>query len=307
MATVTASVSPPTKTGPSAITITQPGAADARGDVYAKGNVDLTSPLIKSEATVTVTGTPGENLGHFKFGFIQLKFITDDWAQYRGPTTADGSVFLAFDRPPARPRQLCRDTYTIPNTNGDAPIVGPIIFYDGDQIITPATTPAAARKAVIFPLSFVMPASGSVTASITFRDSPERPFDVVRQNTKFTPARANFIHSLQTGAAYATVFAIQKGPASPIEPLYSFQWNVRFRAHFGRDAAGSVVQLPARSGDVMDMNVSHVFKGGPTDPHFRPSAVTDTTLPVCETVVNNAFDNPVLHMSRKWEEWKVKH
>ncbi len=307
MATVTASVSPPTKTGASAITITQPGATDARGDVYPNGNVDLTSPSIDSVATVTVTGTPGENLGYFKFGFIQLKFITDDWAQYRGPTTADGSVFLAMDRPPARPRQLCRDTYTIPNRDGDAPIVGPIIFYDGDKIITPVITPAVARKAVIFPLTFVMPASGSVTVGITYRDSPERPFDVVKQNTKFTPARTNFINSLQTGAAYATVFAIQKGPASPVEPLYSFQWNVRFRAHFGRDTAGNVVQLPARSGDVMDMNVSHVFEGGPTDPHFRPSAVTDTTLPVCATVAKNAFNNPVLHMSRKWEEWKVKH
>jgi hypothetical protein len=307
MATVTAFVSPPTKTGASAITITQPGAADGSGTVFPNGNVQLSSPWVNSVATVTVTGTPGENVGFFKFGFIQLKFITDDWAQYRGRTTADGSVFLALDRPPARPRQLCRDTYTLPNTNGDVPLVGPIIFYDGDQIITPVITPAVARQAVIFPVSFVMPASGSVIVSITFGDSPGRSYDVVQQNTQFAPARTNFINSLQTGAAYATVFAIQKGPASPIETLYTFQWNVRFRAHFGRNAAGNVVQLPARSGDVMDMNVSRVFKGGPTDPHFRRSSVTDTTLPVCNTVLNNASNNPVLRMSRKWEEWKVTH
>jgi hypothetical protein len=67
------------------------------------------------------------------------------------------------------------------------------------------------------------------------------------------------------------------------------------------------VQLPVRPGDVMDMIVSHIFKGGPTDPHFRASAVTDTTLPVCATVLNNAYNNPVLHMSRKREEWRVKH
>jgi len=112
MATVTATVNTWTSGANPTITLTQAGMADAGGTVWANGVADLTSRRINAQASVVLTGTPGERVDFYRFGFIQLKFITDDWAHYRGPTPVDGSVFLAMDRPPARPQQLCRDAYT---------------------------------------------------------------------------------------------------------------------------------------------------------------------------------------------------
>jgi hypothetical protein len=89
---------------PLAITLIQPSTA------VPSGAANLTSPWIHAMATVRVRGSPGEDVGLWRLGFIQLKFITDEWAHYRGPTRTQGSVFVSMDRPPARPQQLCRDT-----------------------------------------------------------------------------------------------------------------------------------------------------------------------------------------------------
>ena len=96
--------------GPPAITLVQPGTTGMNPHAAVTGAVNLTSPEIHAIAGVTVRGTPGEDVSFWRFGFIQLKFITDEWAHYRGDTPAEGSIFVAMDRPPARPQQLCRDS-----------------------------------------------------------------------------------------------------------------------------------------------------------------------------------------------------
>jgi hypothetical protein len=283
------------RTGDSAITLTQAGSTDASGAFRKMGSADLTSPGIHARAAVTLRGTPGEHVDLFKFGFIQLKFVTDDWAHYRGRAPADGSVFFAADRPPARHRQLCRDTT----------LAKPLIFYNGDQPIN-LLAPFVGHHAGFFPAGTAIPASGSIAFTVDYFDSPQRTFDLIRLNNTFGPPRPNFLYSLQTGAAYATMFAVQKGHGAPIHVLKTFQWNVRWRAHFGVDLAGHVVQLPRKSGDVIDMNVSHVVAGGPPDPRFQ-HFVTDPTLPSCNAVVQAAFAHPLLRASRKWKDWEVRH
>lgn len=305
MATATAQLSTWTDGANPAITLTQPGMADASGTVWPNGVADLSSRWIRAQASVVLTGTPGERVDYYRFGFIQLKFITDDWAHYRGPTNTDGSVFLAMDKPPARPQQLCRDAYTV-GQGTDVPLVGPVLFYDGDKWINPTFEFMVRDKAAVLLPNTVLPATGTYRLILTFADSPERFVDLVTQNNQFAPSRQNSLYSLQTGAAYATMFCVQRGAGRPIEVLKTFQWNVRWRAHFGRNAAGNVQQLPPRKGDVTDMNVSMVFDGAPTDPRFRGS-VDDVTLPICNPVVRAAFANPVRTESMVWTNYDVRH
>jgi hypothetical protein len=264
------------------------------------GVASLTCPELWAQAGVKLYGAPGEHLDFFKFGFIQLKFVTDDWAHYRGQTPADGSVFFAADRPPARQRQLCRDNF------------GPVsLFYDTDQAIN-LLAPFVGQHAGFFSPGTTIPASGSISFTVDYFDSPQRVFDLIKQNNSFAPLppRPNFLYSLQTGAAYATMFAVQRGHGKPIEALKTFQWNVRWRAHFGLDPANNVVQRPVRTGgatdDVTDMNVSHVVAGGPPNPPFQ-HFVTDPTLPTCNAVMQAAFDHPFLRTSQRWEDWEVRH
>jgi hypothetical protein len=86
--------------GTPAITLIQPGTPGMNPHVKVTGSVNLTCPEIHATAKVTVRGTPGEDLSFWRFGFIQLKFITDEWAQYRGTTPQEGSILVAMDRPP---------------------------------------------------------------------------------------------------------------------------------------------------------------------------------------------------------------
>ena len=288
---------------PSAISLLQPGAPGLTGHAALAGAANLTAPGINALAKVTVRGTPGENVELWRFGFIQLKFITDEWAHYRGTTAADGSIFQAMDRPPARLQQLCRDSAGIIGPFERFPFLGPAIFYAPE---TPMTGFFLAVQSTGFlPLGAKIPDGGTMILVITFYDSPARFFAYELTKVNKTAQNLNFLYSLYSGAAYATMFAVQKGPGLPIVVMKSFQWNVRWRAHFGMNA-GRSVQLPPRPGDVLDMNISHVVNGPPNDPRFR-HAILDTKLPNCLNVIDHAFANPVIRESTKWEDWNVSH
>lgn len=296
-------VTPWQGTDPIAITLTQPTAADPAG------SIDLTCPTMFALASVTVTGAPGEDVGLWRFGFIQLKFVTDDWIQYRGATQTDDSVFFSIDRPPQRPRQLCRDYLEgeggITGFFSKFPFVGPAIFAFPE---TPLTSLWGGRTTAVLPLGTKIPPTGKLIFLLLFSDSPDRGHDLVRFNTKFTPARPNFAYSLYTGAAFATMFAVQKGPGRPITVMRSFQWNVQWRAHFARNAAGQVVQLPPKAGDVRSgLHIGHVVKGPPNGSPYEPS-ILDTGLPNCNAVAEAAITNPgAVQESIQWEDWKVTH
>lgn len=283
------------RTGPVTLTLHQPIGSGL-------GSIDVEAGWIEARAAVTVRGTPGDDVGFWRFGFIQLKFITDDWAHYRGPSTTDGSVFLALDRPPARLQQLCRDTYVV-GQGSNIPILGPILFYDGDK---PIAGNDAKRMAGYLPYGTKMPSSGSLLLNILFADHVVRIYDLAQFNTRFNPKRRNNLYSLQTGAAYMTMFAMQKGVGEPIEIMKSFQWNVRCRAHFRTDPNGIIEQAPAQRGDLLDMTVSHVVDGPPTDPRFRTSAL-DRSLPTCNAIMETARKTPYRQMSERWEDWNVRH
>jgi|GEM_PF-6658390 hypothetical protein len=289
--------------GAPAITLVQPGTTGMNPHVAVTGAVNLTSPKIHAIAGVTVRGTPGEDVSFWRFGFIQLKFITDEWAHYRGDTPAEGSIFVAMDRPPARPQQLCRDSAGFINPFARLPYLELVIFYYPEEGMLSSL---GDRITGVLPLGKKIPASGKMALAFIYMDSPGRSFaiDLTRVNHKVPTL--NFLYSLYSGNAYVTMFAVQKGVGQPIEVMKSFQWNVRWRAHFGRNNIAGHVLLPPRPGDVTDMNISHVVNGPPNDPLFRRS-ILDTRLPNCLNVVQHAFTHPVVLESTRWEDWKVQH
>jgi hypothetical protein len=217
---------------------------------------------------------------------------------------ADGSVFVARDRPPAMRRNICRDSVAKSGFSGAMerfPFVGPVIFYDPEM---PITTWLNGRMAGFMPIGTKVPAGGKLLFTVSFGDSPSPRFWGLNRINK-TAQRINDIYSLQYGHAFATMFAMQKGPGKPSEILKSFQWNVRWRAHF-QGSAFNVKAAPPRPGDLMDMNISHVVRGQPNDSRFQ-STFFDLTLPNCNNQLREASDNPVIRESRRWEDWKVSH
>ena len=290
--------------GPPAVQITQAGNQKLPTLAAVSGAIQIEFPDIYALATVTVQGTPGEDLGFWRFGFIQLGLINNDWAHYRNADPDDGSVFVARDRPPALDQPLCRDSVAKTGVSGAFerfPFMGPIIFYDPE---IPMNDWWNRRVTGFLRLGTKIPAGGKLGFTVLFSDSPSPHWwGLNRVNNK--TMRINQLYSLQYSRAFATMFAFQRGPGKPIEVLKSFQWNVRWRAHFDMKA-GLTVQLPARPGDVMDMNISHVVNGTPNDPRFQ-LRVLDTTLPICNTLIPGAVKNQVIRESKTHEDWKVTH
>jgi hypothetical protein len=271
-------------------------------DAALSGAIQIQFPDIFALATVTVQGTPGEDVGLWRFGFIQLGLINADWAHYRNTNPAEGSVFVARDRPPALDQYLCRDSVAELGITGAIerfPFVGPIIFYDPE---TPISGWWNRRITGFLPLGTKIPATGKLIFTVLFSDSPSPHWwGLNRVNSK--ASQVNQLYSLQYAREFATMFAFQRGPTKPIVVLKSFQWNVRWRAHFGFQS-GKNVQLPPQDGDVMDMNITHVVNGTPNDPRFQ-FKVLDTTLPNCNAQIPLAFKNQVVRESKKHEDWKV--
>ena len=67
----------------------------SKAPILKNGAARLVAPEVRATAVVTLKGAPGDDVSFWRSGFIQLKFITDEWAHYRGATEADGSMFLA--------------------------------------------------------------------------------------------------------------------------------------------------------------------------------------------------------------------
>ena len=292
--------------GAPTITLVPPGAPGLQGPIATTGTVNLNSPEIHAMAIVTLRGTPGEGVGFWRFGFIQLKFITDERAAYQGIERTHGSSFVAMDRPPARPQQLCRDSAGIIGPLARLPYLEPPIFYYPEQALSPFSGGMAGETTGFLSADATIPADGKMQLLFLFSDSPGRSFAIELVRTNNIAQSLNFIRSLYSGNAYATMFAVQKGVGKPIEVMKSFQWNVRWRAHFDTKPGHATVQFPPQSRDFADMNISHVVRGPPNDPLYERH-ILDTRLPNCLAVIDKAFKHPVIHESTQWEEWKVQH
>lgn len=248
--------------------------------------VDATSMVFDSNplqgvAAATLTGAAGDLPNGWTFGFIQLKWISTDWACYSGQHERDGNIFVQAARPPARPSQGCRDT------------------IDPAQILFD-TFPGKDRTVLTASTTFPKP----VTAE--FFDQPRRTWPSTRLNT--TTHALNYIYEAQTEAHFCTIIVLLS-PTGVRHPLKHFYWNVHWQASF-RPSDYSDLSKPWR------INVSrarlanigtltHLSGGAPSDPRFAP-LLTAANPPHCNTLVRDAMRRPNIREHRNWQSFDVR-
>lgn len=170
------------------VSLRQPTGSSSPGSA----NLECT---VAFRATGRLRGSAGELVEGWRIGFIQLKHNTTDWAEYRGLTSAEGSVFAAMDRPPARLSQLCRDSR---NKTG--------IFYNPDEAVSDPRH-AFTETTILLSRGTRLPPTGALAFEVYMSDSPSRHYPLVTQNTAFRPSRPNYIRALESRAAFVSLLA----------------------------------------------------------------------------------------------------
>lgn len=240
-------------------------------------------------------GSPGESVSGWKVGFVQLKHSTTDWADYRGVTNSDGSIFAAMDRPPARTQQLCLDCG--PNQRP---------FYDPELPTSSPTGAFSTDRTLAFTSGMAIPQRGPLEVIVIHSDAPSREFDISLPNTKFNPSRDNYLRSLESRAAFITLLTAMD-PQGHYHFIKHMYWNVIWRAHFRWNAATRLLEKVDQSGGVNYQSRAH--SGVPDDRRFAPSlrgGVPGASLGLCNPLVNAAFSHPGrLTYSDKYEMWRI--
>jgi hypothetical protein len=243
-------------------------------------NMSFTSNQITIHGECQITGAAGDNPTGWTLGLIQLKWISTDWAFYRGQTNADGSLFEQAARPPARPTQGCRDTIT-----------AGAIFVDNNP--GKDRTVATAMSGLPF------------TMTAEFSDAPSRHWPLTRVNSK--TRKPTFIREAQSEAHFCTVLSL-KSPANVFHHLKCVYWNVHWQGTFlpsnfaNLAAPWSIVQTGGALGNMSA--VSQIIDGAPTDHRFS-GIVTAAGAPHCNTLVRHALAAPNIKESNVWENFDV--
>jgi hypothetical protein len=243
----------------------------------ARGSVNFDTPAARAHSitavgSVVLRGREGEQLGGWALGYIQLKFIATDYARYRGNTVAEGSAKVSRSN-----MILCRDSDEGTDELWYDPIEDGIVDGHGTTALAEGT---------------VMPASGQITLTSNFGDSPGRPFDNLVKNT-ITNAD-NFLYHADIGLQFCTMLTA-RDPDDNFRVLKHFYWNIRWEAHFQRDAAG--IPQVRRPPDHFQLNIQRtVHSGVPDDPRFKGREF-DNTLPISLTVSGRPEQ---LRFARDW-------
>ena len=233
-----------------------------------------------SSGLCKITGAAGDDPAGWTLGLIQMEWIETNWGFYRGQLDKDGSSFLQRARPPARPKQGCRDTLAVGG-----------IFVDnnpgGDRTIAPA--------GAVFP----------VTLTASFSDGPSETYALTRVNS--LTGKTNFLREVQLEFHFCTVLTL-KDPAYNFVHLKHLLWNVHWQAEFlptdfsNIAAPWTITKTGGKLGNTA--NVSAVLNGGPGDTRFT-SIITVAGAPNCNAVATAAAGTPNIRENLKWANFDV--
>lgn len=244
------------------------------------GSMVFSSNQISFQGRCQLTGNAGDNPGGWTLGLIQLKWISTDWAEFRGQSNADGSAFLQAALPPARPTQGCRDTIT-PGA----------IFIDNNPGLDRTVAPPGAP----FP----------VAMSAAFSDAPSRVFPLTHRNRS---GKTTFLHEAQTEAHFCTVLSL-RSPANVFTHLKCVYWNVHWQARFRPTNFANLAApwtITTTGGAIGNSaNVGSIIDGAPMDRRFS-HLVTAPAAPHCNTLVRAALAHPNIRESAIWERFDVR-
>lgn len=227
-----------------------------------------------------ITGAAGDDPAGWTLGLIQMEWIETNWGFYRGQFDKDGSSFLQRARPPARPKQGCRDTLAVGG-----------IFVDNN----PGGDRTIAAAGAAFP----------VTLTAAFADGPNETYPVTRVNS--LTGKTNFLREVQLEFHFCTVLTL-KDPANNFVHLKHLLWNVHWQAEFlptdftNIAAAWTITKTGGKLGNTA--NVSAVANGGPGDARFT-SIITAAGAPNCNAVASAAAGAPNIRENGKWANFDV--
>jgi hypothetical protein len=195
-----------------------------------------------ADGEVTLNGGAADSTVGWQVGWVQAQWIETNWCYYRGQFNNHGSAFIQRARPPARPRQSCRDTS------------GPV----GDIFTILAAPELVSAPAGPFP----------IRVRVSTSDPPGDNCDLVVTNT--LTGELNFLREVQLEFHFCTVLTVQD-PAGAFHHQASFYWNVHWQARF--QPTGFPAPTPAQwtitpvAGGTSGA-VSGVIAGPPTDRRF---------------------------------------
>ena len=220
------------------------------------------SPRIDANASMTLTGAAGENVGGWTLGFIQLKYIGTHRAHYRGATVRDGSMMFTGSN-----KTLCRDT-----DDGSTEVWYDSINFGG------VTGPTGTNKLAA---ATVLPQIGILNIRAHLSDQPYRWVPATLTNTLVSGRPNNYLHYAVIELLFCTMLVAQD-PAGAFHMLKHFYWNVIWEQKFKRDAVTGNVAVDQAIR--LQHNVQHGARNGnPRDPNFFGREY-DLTLPISNIV-----------------------
>jgi hypothetical protein len=228
---------------------------------------DFNAPSIDVNGSVRLTGRPGEDIGGWKLGFVQLKYIGTNYARYRGTHDSHGSMLIS-----ANNQIVCRDT-DVGSTE---------VWYD--SLIAPDGAGNSPRGTNRLAAGTVLPSCGFLEIAAHLWDRPRRPWSSVEVNTVARGQPNNFLHHVDIGLAFCTMLVAQD-PGNRFHLLKHFYWNVRWEQMFVVDRSGTVV-----AGRMIHLqhNIQRsVHSGSSMDYRFRGREF-DLTLPTSNVVSRRA-------------------
>jgi len=223
----------------------------------------------------------GDAVAGWFLGWLQAQWIETNWGYYRGAGNSDGSSFFQRARPPARPRQACRDTF------------GPVgqIFY-GVEPTRRATLPAGPSPA------------GGALVSTNFNDGPADTYPIRVTNSLRT--KDNWLREVQLEFHFCTVLVV-RDPAGNFTQLKSFYWNTHWQYRFHTSSfpmtAGNT-RIEAIAGGV-GANVSHIIEGRVIDQRFT-GVLTAPQAKSCNDFAADESARPNIRESRVWDNFDVR-
>jgi hypothetical protein len=235
-----------------------------------EGNkVWFVSERIRATGTVRLDGAPGDNASNWELGFLQVRYVRTTWLHYKADWTdpaalKHGSMLLQVARPPAMPRQQCRDVWGRGPANQ--------IWYSPPR--------NGKGTAGAFPQ----------TLTATFLDQPWSTFPTVISNSLTN--QPNFLREGQLELLFCTALALRE-PGGRFHLLKHFFWNVLWQATFQPTdfkLATHVAWLPpnVRRTDT-SANISKIFDGDPDREPFRNVLTSTAEVETCNDLFRRAL------------------
>ena len=256
--------------------------ASPQAPTFSGGRARFACTPMHCEGVVQFNDSGADDRRQWRVGWVQAQWIETTWGNYRGQKVGDGSIFLQRARPPARPRQACRDTS------------GPVadIFTD----------PGDPREFSPIPAG-PMPISVSVESN----DPPGESYLLILQNSK-AGNKPNFLQEVQVEFHFCTVLTVRDDSLNFHHQAH-FYWNVhwQYRFHpqvFPSPTDAQWIATPVAKG--IGAHHSHAIAGTPQDARFA-NVLTSAQVSSCVDIATAESNSPNVQEFPVWTDVDVRH